>query len=247
MDPQPENLPTVYAVRQLLPPPPPVVLPTLPTDIFFESFPLPVALSPLKPARARSPTRARIPTRARSRSRSPTHARSRSRTHARSRSPTRARTRGPTRAWSSRTPGPFSSLLTTPETTPEPSTAEQDLKSIKRPSNANISHVKSMFARLYPNLEADKQNEEYVRFRNRLDGLVAVHLDSSAALSHQDEESLTIVNDKLVKDFPWLARCAKTWPVAVCLQNKLHNSAAHNSQKKTRKAISTLRGFGKKS
>ncbi|KAJ7880881.1 hypothetical protein B0H13DRAFT_1891626 [Mycena leptocephala] len=241
MDPQPENLPTAYAVRQLLPPPPPVVLPTLLTDIFFESFPLPVALSPLKPTRARSPTRARIPTRARSRS--PTRARSRSPTRARSRSRTRARSRSPTRA---RSAAPFSSPLTTPETTPEPSTAEHDLKSIKRPSNANISHVKSMFARLYPNLKPDKQNEEYVRFRNRLNRLAAVHLDSSAALSHQDEESLTIVNDKLVKDFPWLARCAKTWPVAVCLQNKLHNSAARNSQKKTRKAISTLRGLGKK-
>jgi hypothetical protein len=198
MDPQPENLPTAYAIRQLLPPPPPVVLPTLLTDIFFESFPLPVALSPLKPTHARSPTRAR--------SRSPTRARSRSPTRARSRSPTRARSRG-------RTPATFSSPLTTPETTPEPSTAEQDLKSIKRPSNANISHVKSMFARLYPNLKADKQNEEYVRFRvsvklsskplllnrhqNCLDRLAAVHLDSSAALSHQDEESLTIVHEKV--------------------------------------------------
>ncbi|KAJ7893593.1 hypothetical protein B0H13DRAFT_1886299 [Mycena leptocephala] len=234
MDPQPENLPTAYAVCQLLPPPPPVVLPTLLTDIFFELFPLPVALSPLKPTRARSPTCARIPT----------HARSCSPTHARSCSPTRARSCSPTR---SRTLAPFSSPLMTPETTPEPSTAEQDLKSIKRPSNANISHVKSMLAQLYPNLKADKQNEEYVRFRNRLDRLAAVHLDSSAALSHQDEESLTIVHKKLVKDFPWLARCAKTWPVAVCLQNKLHNSAARNSQKKTWKAISTLRGFGKKS
>jgi hypothetical protein len=184
MDPQPENLPTAYAIRQLLPPPPPVVLPTLLTDIFFELFPLPVALSPLKP----------------------THVRSRSPTRARSRSPTRARSRG-------RTPATFSSPLTTPETTPEPSTAEQDLKSIKRPSNANISHVKSMFARLYPNLKADKQNEEYVRFRvsvklsskplllnrhqNCLDRLAAVHLDSSAALSHQDEESLTIVHEKV--------------------------------------------------
>ncbi|KAJ7896167.1 hypothetical protein B0H13DRAFT_2338494 [Mycena leptocephala] len=97
--------------------------------------------------------------------------------------------------------------------TPEPSTAEQDLKSIKRPSNANTSHVKSMFAWLYPNLKADKQNEEYVQFRNRLDRLAAVHLDSPAALSHQDEESLTIVHEKLVKDFPWLTRCVKTWPV----------------------------------
>ncbi|KAJ7820382.1 hypothetical protein B0H13DRAFT_2377876 [Mycena leptocephala] len=138
------------------------------------------------------------------RSQSQSHPRSQSQPHPRSQSqpyPRSAVAALPALVARRRSQGP----LTTPETTPEPSTAEHDLKSIKRPSNANISH-----------------NEEYVRFRNRLNRLAAVHLDSSAALSHQDEESLTIVNDKLVKDFPWLARCAKTWPVAVYSEGNLN-------------------------
>jgi hypothetical protein len=190
MDPQPQisDVPMAYTVCQLRPPPPPVVLPALLTDILFEPFPPPVALSPLKPTRARTPTRARIPTR--------------------TRNPPRARTPATLEVFSSSSP------LTTPETSPEPSNAKQNLKPIKRPSNANISDVKSIFARLYPDLEVDKQDAEYARFRvrslglslnpllltlhqNRLDQLTSLHLDSSLAFSHQDEESLTIINEEV--------------------------------------------------
>ncbi|KAJ7115750.1 hypothetical protein C8R44DRAFT_880169 [Mycena epipterygia] len=219
MDPQPQipNVPTAHAIRPLLPPPPPVVLPALLTDIFIDSFPRPVALTPLKPTRARIATRARIPTRAR--------------TPARARTPTRARA--------------LSSPLTTPETTPEPYCAEQSSKPIKRPSSANISDVKSIFARLYPNMEVEKQDAQYARFRSRLDQLTSIHLDSSLALSHQDEDCLKIVSEELAKNFPWLARCSGTWPVTVCLQSKLHNSAARNFEKNTRKMITSIKGLGK--
>ncbi len=152
MDPQQQipTVPTQYAVRPLLPPPPPVVLPLQLTDILLESFPPPIALTPLKPTRAGIPTRARA-----RRARTPALAH----TPARDRTPARARPRAGTE--------PLPSPLTTPEPTPEPSCAEQDTSPIKRPPNATISDVKSLFAKLYPDLEALKQDAHYTQFRVR--------------------------------------------------------------------------------
>ncbi|KAJ7665142.1 hypothetical protein DFH06DRAFT_1127504 [Mycena polygramma] len=191
-------IPTAYAARQLRPSPPPEVLPALLTNILFYRHPEPVALTPLKPTRARVPTRTRAHTPAGTRARLPTPGSARAHTPAR----TRAR-------------------------------ASQE------PSNANIGHVKSIFNQLYPG-EGDAQ---YNRFRTRLDALAEVHLDNSRALSHQDEESLTIVNEQLVNAFPSLDRCVKTWPIAVCLQGKFHNSSARNKTKVRRKVVLGLKSI----
>ncbi|KAF8147656.1 hypothetical protein K438DRAFT_1989565 [Mycena galopus ATCC 62051] len=219
----------------------------------------------MKPTRAGLPTHARIAARARIAPRPRTPARSPAapqprspapppaapprpaRTPARARTPTRART--PARPHHCASPDPDSPLMSlgspsvaSPEATPEP---EQDFTPIKRPANTSISHVKSIFAELYPDCGGEEQDAQYVRFRNRLDQLTSIHLDSSLALSHQDKDCLKTVNDELVKGFPWLARCPNTWPVAVCLQGKLHNSAARSSEKTTRKLLTSLRGTGR--
>ncbi|KAJ7429404.1 hypothetical protein B0H11DRAFT_2265908 [Mycena galericulata] len=133
-------------------------------------------------------------------------------------------------------PGPFIAYrrLSDPDT-------DTVLTDIHVPPLARI--LKSIFAWIHPDLEAEKQDAQYLQFRNYLDKLTAIHLDSSLSLSHQDEDSLKIVIKDLVKEFPWLARCTKTWPVTVCLQGKLHNSAARNSEMDTRKLLTSIKGL----
>ncbi len=52
-----------------------------------------------------------------------------------------------------------------------------------------------------------------------------------------------LLNDlQMTAKFPWLAHYHQYWPVSVCLQGKLHNSAARAIEKSTRKAASILAG-----
>ncbi|KAF8145073.1 hypothetical protein K438DRAFT_1782206, partial [Mycena galopus ATCC 62051] len=198
MDPPPQipNVRTKYAVRQLLPAPSAVVLPTLLTDIYSE--PLPVLAS--LPAPALLPALASPPPRT-----PPPHPRpAPARTPARARTPTRARTppvlapplAAPTALRRIRTVFDESriALGASPEATPEP---EQDFTPIKRPANTSISHVKSIFAELYPDCGGEEQDAH------------------SLALSHQDKDCLKTVNDELVKGFRGLRAAPRPGPSRV--------------------------------
>jgi hypothetical protein len=84
-------------------------------------------------------------------------------------------------------------------------------------------------------------------------------LRQSVALSYQEKEKLTqaytkvgyiihgmlsdILTDRqMTETFPWIAKYARHWPVAVCLQGKLHNSAARAVEKSTKKVVNAIAG-----
>ncbi|KAJ7478559.1 hypothetical protein FB451DRAFT_1172888 [Mycena latifolia] len=113
---------------------------------------------------------------------------------------------------------------------------------VPRPSGANIHTVKSLFKELYPDLTEEEQETEYVNFRDVLNGLCARYLCASLALTHQDKDQVNKVYRKLTETFTWLAEYENHWPVAVCLQGKLHNSTARAVEKSTRKAINIIAG-----
>ncbi|KAJ7077628.1 hypothetical protein C8R44DRAFT_896226 [Mycena epipterygia] len=131
-NPKSPNVPTAHAIRPLLPPPRLSFSPALLTDIFIDSFPRPVALTPLKayPALALlphilafRPALALLPALA---------------------LPTRARA--------------LSSPLTTPENNSRALLCRAEFEAYQEAFQHNISDVKSIFARLYPNMEVEKQD-----------------------------------------------------------------------------------------
>lgn len=190
MDPPSENpnVPARNAVRQLQPPPPPVVLPIVLTNLYIEpSSRRPIALTNLYPYRARKPARGQAPhppALVRIRTPGQAHNPDQARTPPHPRTPARARTpdqahnpdqalnldrgRSPARADTSPRRHPLfsSSPLSSPECTPEPEQpVEQHEQPIKRPPNTSITHVKSIFARLYPELGTEQQSAKYAQFR----------------------------------------------------------------------------------
>ncbi|KAJ7448369.1 hypothetical protein FB451DRAFT_1411382 [Mycena latifolia] len=250
MAPQFTSVPTKHVVRPLLYAPCPVMLPVLLTNIIPEQFPLPRMLIDIDPSRTPTPPPAprRAPTPPR-RAPTPPPAPRRAPTPPR-RAPTpprRAPTPGPSRHHP--TPDSRESSLT-PNSDDDGSdssfTAKKPKSSstshIARPSAANIQTVKSLFTKLYPNSTQEEQEKEYTAFRANLDLLCKRYLLPSLALSHQDKDTVTKVHNKLTESFPWLAHYDNCWPVSVCLQNKLHNSAARAVDKSTRKAVSILAG-----
>ncbi|KAJ7910165.1 hypothetical protein B0H13DRAFT_2329699 [Mycena leptocephala] len=76
----------------------------------------------------------------------------------------------------------------------------------------------------------------------RLDELCTQYLRPSVVLSYQDKDELSKVYNKMTAKFPWLAHYDNYWPVSVCLQGKLHNSAARATEKSTRKVLNIIAG-----
>ncbi|KAJ7489729.1 hypothetical protein B0H11DRAFT_2229752 [Mycena galericulata] len=223
MAPQFTSAPTKHVVRPFLPAPCPVTLPVLLTNIIPEQFPLPRMLVDMDPRRTPSPPLG----------------------------PHRAPTpRAPTPAPQQRhfMPDSRESSLTPVES--EDSDAESSVSTkkpngstqITRPSGANIQTVKALFKDCYPHLTQLEQEKEYTDFRAHLDLLCTQHLCPSVVLTYQDKDARDKVYNKMTAKFPWLAHYHQYWPVSVCLQGKLHNSAARAIEKSTRKAASILAG-----
>ncbi|KAF8134704.1 hypothetical protein K438DRAFT_1997600 [Mycena galopus ATCC 62051] len=142
--------------------------------------------------------------------------------------PTPARSSTP-----SRSPTPFSPLT---------DYDYEDTDIIKRPPHVGVSHVVSMFTLAYPEIDEQGREKEYARFRDCLDQLTTIHLDSSVALVFQDKDEMKALHDAMAKDFVWLERCPQNWPVSVCLQVKLHNLARNATNKSNKKVIAMVHG-----
>ncbi|KAJ7103950.1 hypothetical protein C8R44DRAFT_887438 [Mycena epipterygia] len=214
MAPQFTSAPTKYTVRPLLNAPCAVTLPLLLTNIIPEQFPFPRILNGHHGY---------------------SHALSSSRYSSRTYTCSRYSSR--TYTWLPHVAHlrlPAHLLLPAHLATPRP-TARQ-------PSAANIQTIKSLFEDLYPDLVAEEQMKEYMAFRSHLDTLCARYLRPALALSHQDKAQVNKVNKKMTETFEWLAEYELHWPVAVCLQGKLHNSAARSVDKSTRKVINAITG-----
>ncbi|KAJ7836938.1 hypothetical protein B0H13DRAFT_1912793 [Mycena leptocephala] len=277
MAPQFPSTPTKYVVRPLAPPPGPVVLPVLLTNIIHEQYPLPrlltdidnsrAATPPPGPHRAPTPPQRRAPTPGPRRAptpgprRAPTPPQRRAPTPPQRRAPTpgprRAPTPGPRRAPTPQRRASTASLSSresslTPMESDEDDSDDKNTKSslkISRPLSPNIQTVKSLFTHRYPDLSKEDQEKKYLEFRvkslyvlatNRVDELCARYLNPSSALKFQEPESLQKVYDKVTETFPWVVEYDKHWPVAVCLQSKLHNSAARSIEKSCRKVVRML-------
>ncbi|KAJ6553681.1 hypothetical protein B0H10DRAFT_2241853 [Mycena sp. CBHHK59/15] len=238
------SAPTKHVARPLLSAPCPIMLPVLLTNIIPEQFPSPRILTDIDSNR--TPTPPPGPRRA------PTPAPRHAPTPAPRRAPTPAPRRAPTPAPPPRrrqpTPENRESSLTPIESDDSDSDsdssrmAKKPLNQIQRPSNANIQTVKLLFKDLYPNLTEREHNKEYMAFRTQLDALCTQYLRPSLALTHQDKNDVHKVYKKLTEIFEWLAEYDNFWPAAVCLQGKLHNSAARAVDKSTRKVFNALAG-----
>ncbi|KAJ7191172.1 hypothetical protein GGX14DRAFT_407359 [Mycena pura] len=246
MAPQFTSVHTRFVVRPLLPAPRPITLPILLTNIIPEQFPVPRILTDIDDRRTPTPPPTPRPER---RPASPYRAP----TPARPRAPTPARPRQPTPP--SREPSPLSSPLSSPPPSPDGNNAATENLSesdgIPKPTLANIRTVKALFEDCYPDLTKEEQDKKYTDFRvkyirtsidARLDRLCAQYLRPSVALSFPDKEKVTKVYDKMTETFPWIAQYTRHWPVAVCLQGKLHNSAARAVEKSTKKVVDAIAG-----
>ncbi|KAJ7884031.1 hypothetical protein B0H13DRAFT_2343888 [Mycena leptocephala] len=91
-------------------------------------------------------------------------------------------------------------------------------------------------------LDPQEQDKKYTDFRSRLDELCTQYLRPSVVLSYQDKDELSKVYNKMTAKFPWLAHYDNYWPVSVCLQGKLHNSAMRATEKSTRKVLNIIVG-----
>ncbi|KAJ7106725.1 hypothetical protein C8R44DRAFT_885989 [Mycena epipterygia] len=246
MAPQFPSVPTKYVVRPLVSAPCPVTLPVLLTNIIPEQFAYPRILTDIDSSRTPTPPPGprRAPTPAPPR-RAPTPAPPR-------RAPTPAPPRrAPASPAPSRHPTPDTrdSSLTPMESEDDDNRSDSSFTAkkpnsnqISRPTAANIQTVKSLFEELYPDLAPEEQAKEYLAFRGHIDTLCTRYLRPSLALSHQDKDKLDKVYAKMTKTFQWLAEYELHWPVAVCLQSKLHNSAARSVDKSTRKVINAITG-----
>ncbi|KAJ6543230.1 hypothetical protein DFH09DRAFT_1088923 [Mycena vulgaris] len=249
MAPKFPSAPTKHTVRPLMYALGVVTLPILLTNIIPEVFPFPrlltdISISDINRTPSPPPASGRPP---------PPPPPRRAPTPAPQHSPARAPTPAPARATpgrSSRHPTPDSrdSSLTPMESEDDDTSVSSftakkpKADQIPRPPAANIQVVKLLFQDLYPELVAEEQLKEYTAFRARLDLLCGRYLRSSLALSHQDKDQLEKLYAKMTETFEWLADYDVCWPATVCLQGKLHNSAARSVEKSTRKVISALKG-----
>ncbi|KAJ7033951.1 hypothetical protein C8F04DRAFT_1260446 [Mycena alexandri] len=247
------STPSKYVVRPLYPAPRPITLPIILTNILPLQFPTPRMLLDIDPrttpaplphqhaptppphAPAPGPAPPRAPTPAPAPPRAPTPA------PPPPRAPAPAPAPAPTPRSRRRTPDSRASSLTSTESSDSDSDSEsssnETSRRIARPSGANIQTVKDLFKALYPDSSEGDQGKKYTDFRSRLDLLCTQHLRPGVALSFQDEEKREKVYTKMTTEYPWLAQYQGCWPVAVCLQGKLHNSAARAIDKSTRKTI----------
>ncbi|KAJ7880097.1 hypothetical protein B0H13DRAFT_1891972 [Mycena leptocephala] len=228
MAPQFTSVTTKHVVRPLLPAPCPVTLPVLLTNIIPEPFPLPRMLLDIDPSRTPTPPPDlhRAP--------SPPH-----------RAPTPAPRRAPTPAAPPRNVTPVSresSLTPTEGSDSDTHSSPTTVTKILRPSSANIQTVKALFPDRYPHLTQEEQDKKYADFRSRLDELCTQYLRPSVALTYQDKDELSKVYNKMTATFPWLAHYDNCWPASVCLQGKLHNSAARAVERSTRKVLNIIAG-----
>ncbi|KAJ7027204.1 hypothetical protein C8F04DRAFT_1180611 [Mycena alexandri] len=229
--------PTKYISRPLRPPPSPITLPIFLTNVYFDKLPLPRMLEDIDPRRTPSPPPAhrRAPTPAPP---APTPAPP-APAPAPAPAPTPAPPRAPTPGPSRRQPSAESR-----ESSLSPSegsdSGSQSSQKIVRPSGAKVQTVKALFKDVYPDLTEADQSKKYTDFRSRLDTLCAVHLSAGTPLSFQHQEDRDKVNDKMIAEYPWLAQYQNYWPVGVCLQGKLHNSAARAVEKSARKTIQLI-------
>ncbi|KAJ7105938.1 hypothetical protein C8R44DRAFT_745594 [Mycena epipterygia] len=247
---------TKHTVRPLMYAPGAVTLPILLTNIIPEQFPYPRLLTnisisdtnrtPSPPPASRRPPPPPPPRRAPMPA--PPHPPARAPTPA----PARASTPAPARA---STPAPRHPTPDSRDSSLTPVESEDDNVSVSsftakkpkadlipRPSAANIQVVKSLLVDLYPDLVAEEQLKEYTAFRSHLDVLCARYLRPSLALSHQNKDQLEKLYAKMTETFEWLVEYDVCWPASVCLQGKLHNSAAHSMDKSTRKVVAALTG-----
>ncbi|KAJ6550113.1 hypothetical protein B0H19DRAFT_1264976 [Mycena capillaripes] len=216
MAPQFTSVPTKYAVRPLLAAPCPVMLPVLLTNIIPETFPLPIMLTDIDASRALTPPPHRAPT------------------------PPRRATPPHCATPPHRAPTPANPLES--EGSDSDSSRSAKEPAIARPSGANIQTVKSLFKDRYSDLTQQEHDKKYTDFRSHLDGLCTQYLRPSVALTYQDKDDCDKVYNKMTAAFPWLAYYDKHWPVSVCLQGKLHNSAARAVEKSTRKVVNIIAG-----
>ncbi|KAJ7764963.1 hypothetical protein DFH07DRAFT_955792 [Mycena maculata] len=236
MAPQFTSVPTKHAVRPLLSAPCPVTLPVLLTNIIPEEFPLPRMLIDIDTSRPPTPPLGPLPAPTCPAPTPPHPIPAPPR-----RAPTPAAPRHPT-------PDSRESSLTPAESDDDGSNSSFTTKkskgadTITRPSNANIQTVKSLFKELYPTLTQQEQDKQYTEFRTTLDTLCTRYLRPSLALTRQDKAEVNKVNKKMTETFPWLAHYDNYWPMSVCLQGKLHNSAARAHVSSTKKAVSILTG-----
>ncbi|KAF7354524.1 hypothetical protein MSAN_01364700 [Mycena sanguinolenta] len=119
---------------------------------------------------------------------------------------------------------------------------DEDSDLIPRPPHVGVSHVMSIFALIYPGLDEQGRAKEYKRFRDHLDRLAVIHLDSSLVLMSQDKDDMAALFNDMSKEFVWLEHCPNNWPVSVCLQVKLHNSARSATNKSNKKVIAMING-----
>ncbi|KAJ6576188.1 hypothetical protein B0H10DRAFT_2236582 [Mycena sp. CBHHK59/15] len=222
MAPRFTGVPTKHVVRPLLAAPSPVTLPVLLTNIIPEQFPLPRILTDIDSSRTPSPPPVLV-------------------AHLHPPVPVVRLPLHPHVDTDSR-----ESSLTPMESDDNSSdsslAAKKPNNKITRPSGANIQSVKSLFKERYPDLTTEEQDQRYTDFRTRLDELCARYLRPALALTYQDKDELNKVYKKMTNTLPWLAHYDSHWPVSVCLQTKLHNSASRAVDKSTRKAANMLAG-----
>ncbi|KAK7017764.1 hypothetical protein R3P38DRAFT_2784706 [Favolaschia claudopus] len=204
--------------------------PRYPPPLAFDPFPLPPTKKARVPRRAepRPSSPPATPPRAKTPHRAPTPPAPPRAPSPRARSPPRV----PPRQC---TPVPDSPLT-------EPEEEEQMDYSIKRPSNATIADVRAVFHSAYPDLDAQAQESEYDKYRAKLAQHLSTYLDPSLALAFQASDALQTVEKAMLKDYPWLDRCVKMWPVNVCLQSTLHNSSARTLTKSHKKVVAIVQG-----
>ncbi|KAJ7700944.1 hypothetical protein B0H16DRAFT_1483724 [Mycena metata] len=111
---------------------------------------------------------------------------------------------------------------------------------IPRPAGAKIQTVKDLFVARFPELDQEQRNAKYNDLRGRIDHLCGLYLRPTVALAYQAKEDADKVYDKMAAKFPWLTSYHNYWPVAVCLQGKLHNSAARAVEKSNKKAVDII-------
>ncbi|KAJ7030673.1 hypothetical protein C8F04DRAFT_1186527 [Mycena alexandri] len=229
------SVPTKYTARPLLAPPLPVTLPTLLTSLTPQQFPAPRLLTNIESTRATTPAPPSPPPRA-----PPTPPPRAPTPRAPSpRAPSRASTPAHQHRSSVSRESSLSSLESEDDSADSPGTASGSTK-ILRPAGAKIQTVKELFVDRFPELDQEQRNAKYNDFRSRIDHLCGLYLRPTVALAYQAKEDADKVYNKMATTFPWLTSYHNYWPVAVCLQGKLHNSAARAVEKSNKKAVDII-------
>ncbi|KAJ7775852.1 hypothetical protein B0H14DRAFT_2631766 [Mycena olivaceomarginata] len=92
-------------------------------------------------------------------------------------------------------------------------------------------------------------DSDYESFKSRINEVAAQHLEMERYLDHQDEDPkkkfLTKYASRsyLTIDYPFLKKCPECWPVAFCLQMKLHNNMNRANKRASAEAIATLKSI----